>query len=75
MGDLMDQVQAQIEAQLANALEHRARAPVRAGLSHCEDVECREPIAPLRTAIGARLCIDCAREEEHRAQQHRGRCV
>ncbi len=75
MGDLMDQVQAQTDAQLANALEHRARRPSRVGLTHCEDIDCREPIAPLRTAMGARLCIDCAKAEEQRGLQHRGRGV
>ncbi|TAA42171.1 DksA/TraR family C4-type zinc finger protein [Pseudoxanthomonas winnipegensis] len=75
MGDLMDRVQAQTEAQLANALEHLARRVTRPGLTHCEDADCREPIAPARTAMGARLCIDCALADEHRVQQNRGRGV
>lgn len=73
MVDAVDRVQAQTEAQLANALEHRARQPARAGLTRCEDADCGEPIAPMRTAMGARLCVECATADERLAAQHRGR--
>ncbi len=69
----MDRVQAQTEAHLDNVLEHRARRPVAVGRTHCEDVECREPIAPLRVALGAQLCVECAQVEEQRNAQHRRR--
>ena len=75
MGDLMDRVQAQTDAQLANALEHGARLKRRPGLTHCEDADCREPIAEMRTAMGARLCIDCATAAEAQAAQYRRRGV
>lgn len=45
------------------------REPARMGLSHCENAECGEPIIALRQQMGARLCIDCARDAERKAKQ------
>lgn len=75
MVDAVDRTQALTDAHLTNALEHHARRRTPVGLTRCEDADCREPIAPMRTAMGARLCIDCAKAAEAHAAQHRGRGV
>ena len=74
MPDAMDAVQADVDARVEDALR-RLRASVRPqapGLSHCETLDCREPIAEHRTRLGARLCEDCQREEDIRSRQYRG---
>ena len=76
MGDAVDRAQALSEALLADALQRQlATAPARqAGLTHCEILDCREPIPAERTRLGARLCDDCEREAQiRRAQFARGR--
>lgn len=45
-----------------------ARKPARAGRATCANVQCGEPIAPLRQNMGAQLCIDCQRDAERSAQ-------
>ena len=74
MPDAMGQVQQAAVDNVADALaRHRANAPTRRpGLTHCETLDCREPIEPQRTALGARLCEDCQREADIRARQYRG---
>ena len=71
MPDAMDAVQADVDARVEDALRrHRAGVAVRApGLTHCEVLDCREPIDPARTRLGARRCDDCQREADIRARQ------
>lgn len=64
MVDFIDRAVAAEERQLEDALAHHARRAKPTGRETCENVDCGEPIAPLRQQMGARLCIDCAREEE-----------
>lgn len=60
MPDAMDRVQQHAEDLTAEALAaHARRHPPRPGLQFCEDEQCGEPIAPVRQANGARLCLDC----------------
>lgn len=72
MPDEMDRLQAANEDHVADAIaRHRATAaPPRAGLTHCENLDCGEPIAAARTRLGARLCDDCQREHDIRAAQY-----
>jgi hypothetical protein len=67
MPDAMDRVQQHAEDLASDALAAHARRPRPVGLTSCENLDCREPIAAARTAMGARLCLDCQREEEGRA--------
>ncbi len=64
MPDAMDRCQQFNADQIEDALRRHADRPQRAGLTRCEMADCREPIAPERTALGARLCMDCQRGEE-----------
>jgi RNA polymerase-binding transcription factor DksA len=59
MPDLMDRVQQHAEDMTSDALAAHAQRPRAPGLTHCEHADCAEPIAPQRTALGARLCLDC----------------
>ncbi len=72
MGDAIDRAQDLSEALLADALRRQlASAPSRqAGLSHCENLDCREPIPEARQRLGGRLCDDCQREHDIRAAQY-----
>lgn len=45
------------------------RKPAVAGLTHCERMDCGEPITVFRQHLGARLCIDCALAAEREAQR------
>ena len=73
MADFMDAAQALNDLHNEQALErHRARPAPRPGFTRCEISACREPIAPERTRLGARLCEDCAEEERLRAAQYAG---
>jgi RNA polymerase-binding transcription factor DksA len=67
MVDEIDRAVAAEERQLADALAHHARRARPQGRATCENMDCGEAIAPMRQAMGARLCIDCAREDERRA--------
>lgn len=73
MPDAMDQVQQLVDDTASDALRRHADRPQRAGLTHCEVADCREPIAPRRTALGARLCMECQQEQEARDAHFRGR--
>lgn len=64
MPDAMDRVQQHAEDLASDALQAHALRPRQPGLTACENADCREPIAAARTALGARLCLDCQREEE-----------
>lgn len=66
MDAIQDRVQRETDAIIANHT-----APAAAGRTTCARAECGEPIAPQRTAIGARLCIDCQHEEEARQAHFR----
>ncbi len=70
MADAIDQAQDLAAALTDDALKrHSARRKV-AGLSHCENLECRQEIHPLRQAHGAVLCIDCQRDSELEQGRH-----
>ncbi len=60
----MDQVQALAEALAEDAVKRHAERPKAVGLSHCDNLDCRQEIHPVRQAAGAVLCIDCQRDEE-----------
>jgi hypothetical protein len=66
MPDAMDRVQQHVEDSASDALRRHADRPRTQGLMHCEVADCREPIHPKRTALGARLCIECQQEAEAR---------
>lgn len=65
--DIIDRAQALQQADIDHALANRR--PPKRGLTHCENVDCGEPISEQRQQLGARMCIDCARDEEARAAQ------
>jgi RNA polymerase-binding transcription factor DksA len=69
MPDLMDSVQDRLifEHEQRNA----RRAEVPPGFTECET--CDEPIAPVRQALGARLCIECQQAAELRMRQRSAR--
>lgn len=71
MPDAMDHVQAVADAYTEDALRRHANRPRPSGLSHCENQDCGEPISAERQAMGARLCVPCARAEESRATHFR----
>ncbi|HVI60109.1 MAG TPA: hypothetical protein VM619_14720 [Luteimonas sp.] len=76
MPDDMDRLQEFNEQAVTDALaRHRSTQPARrSGLTHCETLDCREPIEPARTRLGARLCADCQHDADIRARQFaRGR--
>jgi hypothetical protein len=72
MPDAMDQCQQFNDDQTEDALRRHADRARPVGLSHCERSDCREPIKPERTALGARLCMECQHEEEAREAHFRG---
>ena len=65
MPDAMDAVQERVLREERELLEQR-RTPRPAGLTHCRRHDCREPIAPPRTALGAQLCLECQHEQDAR---------
>lgn len=71
MPDDMDRVQEFNDQVVADALaRHRSGNRQRtAGLTHCETLDCGEPIEAARTRLGARLCSDCQCEADIRARQ------
>lgn len=66
MPDAMDQVQQHVDDTASDALRRHANRPRTQGLTHCEVADCCEPIVPARTALGARLCMECQQEQEAR---------
>ena len=64
MPDAMDLVQQHADDLTSDALTAHAQRPRTVGLTHCEFADCGEPIAPQRTALGARLCLECQQGEE-----------
>lgn len=67
MPDAMDRVQQHALDLTADALAEHARRQMASGRTHCGNLDCGEPIAPARTALGAQLCLDCQRVEEAQA--------
>lgn len=64
MPDAMDAIQREAERIVDVGLQRHANRSRAEGRSTCAHADCGEPIAPERTALGARLCIDCQRGEE-----------
>lgn len=58
--------QEEIDHALAAARQAFAAAP---GRTECAAPGCDEPIDPLRTRLGAQLCLDCQERAERAAQQ------
>lgn len=71
MPDAMDRVQQHAADMAGDALKAHATRPRLVGRTHCENADCGESIDPCRTELGARLCIDCQREDEARGAQFR----
>lgn len=71
MPDAMDRLQQFNDDQAEDALKRHADRARPEGLTHCEVADCREPIAPARTALGARLCMECQKAEEAQAAHFR----
>ena len=69
MPDAMERVQAEALALAEGAVAAHAARPRTEGLTVCERYGCDEAIAPARTALGARLCIDHQREHEAQIAQ------
>lgn len=67
MPDAMDHVQAMNDRHTENALRTHARRERTEGATHCQNLDCGEPIMPARQALGARLCLECQRGEEAQA--------
>lgn len=67
MPDAMDAVQQHAQQLAEDALQRHASRPVRTGRTSCENADCGEPIHPARTALGARLCLECQAGEEAQA--------
>ena len=66
MPDMVDAIQQRALDEAASLVEAHARRPKPAGLTVCE---CGQGITPARTALGARLCLECQQEQE-RQQTH-----
>lgn len=64
MPDAIDRAQAMNDLHAENALQAHQSRPRTIGLTHCENLDCREPISATRRELGARLCVSCATEEE-----------
>lgn len=65
--DMIDLAQQPQQQEIDHALANRR--PVAMGLTHCERLDCGEPISETRQQMGACLCIDCATAHEREAQQ------
>lgn len=64
--DMIDVAQRRQQEDIEHALEMRPRA--KAGRVTCANLDCDEAILPIRTAMGAQLCIDCQGNAEHASQ-------
>jgi len=71
MPDEMDRIQDMTDAHLEDAIKHHSTRLVRAGLPHCENMDCCEPISVQRQGMGARLCVPCQTSEEAQAAHFR----
>ena len=72
MPDAMDHVQQHVEDSASDALRRHADRPRTQGRMDCAVADCREPITPERTALGAQLCMECQQEAEARDAHFRG---
>jgi RNA polymerase-binding transcription factor DksA len=66
MPDAMDAIQREAEQLAADAVQQHANRPRQPGRTTCDNADCGEPISAARTALGARLCLECQTEEEAR---------
>lgn len=66
MPDAMDRVQQHAQDLNAAALTAHAQRPVVAGRVACINLDCGQPIASARTALGAVRCVECQTEHESR---------
>jgi len=64
--DMIDLAQQRQQDEVDHALQ--ARAPAPPGRTHCANMDCGEPILPVRQQMGAQLCIDCQRASERATQ-------
>jgi len=64
--DMIDVAQRRQMEAIEQALASRKTAGQ--GRTHCIAEDCGAPIAPVRQAMGAQLCLDCQRAAEQRAQ-------
>ena len=64
MPDAMDRVQQHAEDAACDALAAHALRVQRPGRTTCANLDCGADIAPVRTALGAQLCLDCQHSEE-----------
>ena len=64
MPDFMDHIQQHAEDVTADALAAHALRQRPAGRETCANLDCGADIAPVRTALGAQLCMDCQSAEE-----------
>lgn len=67
MPDAMDVVQQLAADHAEDALRRHQSRPVVAGRRTCANLDCAEPIAPARTALGAQLCLACQKADEAQA--------
>jgi hypothetical protein len=66
MPDAIDRLQEFNDDHVADSLQRHAQRREMAGRTHCERLDCKEPIRPERTAKGAQLCDECQEEETKR---------
>ncbi|MFN3310108.1 MAG: hypothetical protein ACK40R_00180 [Thermomonas sp.] len=71
MADDMDRVQQHVEDCARDALAAHALRPQQEGRTSCANLDCGEAIAPVRTALGAQLCLACQSAEEAQAAHFR----
>lgn len=64
MADEADIAQTAVDLELAHALASRELPPAGNGSTECDD--CGNPIPSGRTALGYRICVECAGVTERR---------
>lgn len=64
MPDFMDHIQQHAEDVTADALAAHALRQRQPGRTTCANLDCGADIAPVRTALGAQLCLTCQAGEE-----------
>lgn len=69
MPDFMDHIQQHAEDVAADALAAHALRQRKPGRTTCANLDFGADIAPVRTALGAQLCMHCQMGEEA-AQAH-----
>lgn len=71
MTDEMDRVQQHVEDCARDALAAHALRQRPEGRTTCANLDCGDAIAPMRTALGAQLCLACQAAEEAQAAHFR----